>query len=193
MRLAVVRLFVSLFGKGAAKPLVLAVLCGAALSLSGCKMFNKEEPPPCPRVSILGEADNLFKFKDGGGQTDKDVEFRAKVSGYTGACQYDKDEKTMAVTLGVRFDAWKGPAMTEPKGHFSYFVAVPAFRGTQDGKKVLTVDFDAPGPQGARFSDQDVVISFPVRDVKDLPKYEIFIGMQLDAAQLDYNRKHPLR
>jgi hypothetical protein len=171
-----------------------AVVGVALLGLSGCRIFVKEEPPPCPRVSVLEDASKLVRFRSGSHDA-KDIELAAEIVKYRGACYYDNDEKTMKVALTVGIDAFPGPVTAEGPQQAEYFVAIPAFSGNADGKKILpvTLNVSPKEPKGIHFTDGEVSLTFPVKDIKKLEAYEIFVGFQLTQDQLDYNRKHSFR
>lgn len=170
-----------------------AAVCMAVLALSGCKIFVKEEPPACPRVSVLEDASKLILFRPGSTNA-QDIELSAEIVKYRGSCYYDKDDKTEEVKLDIGIDAFAGPAFTPGERTLSYFIAIPAFFPNADGKKIFQVKLDIPaGPKGAHITDRDVHIKFPVKDIKKLEADEIFVGFQLDPTELDYNRKHDFR
>jgi len=165
----------------------------ALLALSGCKVFVKEEPPPCPRVSVVEDASKLVRFHPGSHDA-KDIEMSAEIVKYRGSCFYDRDDKTMKVSLDIGIDAYAGPAFAEGTRTIEYFVAIPAFFPSADGKKIFPVKLDIPaGPKGVHVTDNDVRLTFPVKDIKKLEAYEIFIGFQLPQDELDFNRKHDHR
>ena len=169
-----------------------AAVCTALLALSGCKIWVKDEPPPCPRVSVLEDASKLVRFT-GAGQTANSIEMTAEITKYRGSCFYDKDEKTMEVRMRVGVDASAGPAFVEGPHSVDYFVAIPAFEGA-DGKKIFPLKLDISGrSKGTHVDDDEVSLTFPVKDVKKLQAYEIFVGFQLTPAELDFNRKHDYR
>ena len=170
-----------------------AALGVSLLALSGCKVFVKEEPPPCPRVSVLEDASKLVRFK--GGTEAKDIELAAEIVKYRGSCRYDKDEKVMEVALRVSIDAFAGPATVDGPQRAEYFVAIPAFSGNPAGKQLfpVTLNVSSKDSKGTHLTDGDISISFPIKDVKKLEAYEIFVGFQLTPAELDYNRKHSFR
>lgn len=170
-----------------------AAVCMAVLALSGCKIFVKEEPPPCPRVSVVEDASKLVRFHLG--STDvKDIEMTAEIVKYRGSCHYDKDDKVMEVSLDVGIDAYAGPAFTPGERKIAYFIAVPAFFPSAEGKKIFPVTLDIPaGPKGVHVTDSDVHIQIPIKDIKKLEADEIFVGFQLEPSELDYNRKHDFR
>lgn len=170
-----------------------AAICASLLALSGCKIFVKEEPPPCPRVSVVEDASKLVRFHLG--STDvKDIEMSAEIVKYRGSCHYDKDDKVMEVSLDVGIDAYAGPAFTPGEKKIDYFIAVPAFFPSAEGKKIFPVTLDIPaGPKGVHITDRDVRIQIPIKDIKKLEADEIFVGFQLEPSELDYNRKHDFR
>jgi hypothetical protein len=191
MRDKVASVFHGRWARGMRLGLAAAILCGSALALSGCKMFVKEDPPPCPRVSILADAASLTRFRPGPGRDITDIELQAKVADYHGACQYDKEARRMNLVLRVGFDVQKGAALGEGKRSLRYFVSVPTFWPHEGAKKVLTTEVEFPAHQElVHVVDKDVELDFPVRNVKELERYEVFIGLQLDEAELQYNRAH---
>ena len=170
-----------------------AAVCTALLALSGCKIFVKDEPPPCPRVSVLEDASKLVRFT-GAGHDANSIEMSAEITKYRGSCLYDRDEKTMQVTLNVGIDAFAGPAFVPGAHRIDYFVAIPAFSSDPEAKKIFPLKLDIPaGPKGTHIDDGDVTMSFPVKDIKKLQAYEVFVGFQLTPDELDYNRKHDHR
>jgi hypothetical protein len=173
--------------------LTVAIVGVASLGLEGCKLFIKDEPPPCPRVSILADASNLVRFHQGAKADAKNIDITAKLVSYAGSCGYDADEKQMSVALTVGFDVTRGPAAGELAQEISYFVAVPAYYPQTSAKRVLSFPVELPKDnETLHVTDKEIQISFPVNDIKELERYEIFVGIQLNQAELDYNRNyHP--
>jgi len=171
-----------------------ALLLGSAIGLSGCKLFTKEDPPACPRVSILADAEELTRFAPGAGRDITDVQLRAKIADYHGNCFYDKDSHKMNVVLDVGIDLQRGAALAGDKASLQYFVSVPTFYPYEGAKKVLTMNVEfAKNRDQLHQTDRDVQLSFPVRNVKELERYEVFIGLQMSEAELQYNRSHVRR
>ena len=169
-----------------------AAVCTALLALSGCKIFVKDEPPPCPRVSVVEDAAKLVRFT-GAGHDANAIEMSAEITKYRGSCYYDKDDKTMDVKIVVGIDAFAGPAFAGGPERIDYFVAIPAFSGPE-GKKIFPLKLDIPkDPKGTHIDDGEVSLSFPIKDIKKLEAYEIFVGFQLSPEELDFNRKHDHR
>jgi hypothetical protein len=169
-----------------------AAVFTALLALSGCKIFVKDDPPPCPRVSVVEDASKLVRFT-GAGHDANTIAMSAEITKYRGTCFYDKDEKQMDVKISVGIDAFAGPAFPGGAQRIDYFVAIPAFSGPE-GKKIFPVKLDIPkDPKGMHIDDGEVSLTFPVKDIKKLEAYEIFVGFQLTPEELDFNRKHDHR
>jgi hypothetical protein len=141
-------------------------------------------------VSILADAAKLTRFRPGPGRDVTDVVLQARLTDYHGGCHYNKDDHTMTIELQVGMDLERGPAMAEGRQQLSYFIAVPTYFPFEGAKKTLPVIVEFPkGRQLLHISDRDVEISFPVRNIKELERYEVFVGLQMDEAELNFNRQ----
>lgn len=156
--------------------------------LGGCSSFKKT-PPPCPRISILADAAEMTKFRENGGRDLTDVELMAEIQSYRGYCTYDLESEQMTVTLQVGLNAKRGPAIEGNSSSLSYFVAMPVFYPKDEAKRVVPMKIDFPeGVSGIQVTDDELFITFPLHDFDKIDAYEIFLGLQLDRDQLDYNR-----
>jgi hypothetical protein len=166
----------------------------ATLALSGCSVFNTEKQalPPCPRVSVLAEASKLTQFRAGVGRDVTDVEVQAQFASYSGSCEYNRDTRTMTISMQVGIDAQRGPAARGRDVDIAYFIAIPTFYPKPEAKAVFPVALKFPqDTDRVRYTDEKVEITIPIAKLADLAKYEVFVGLQLDSQQLDYNRQHP--
>jgi hypothetical protein len=155
-----------------------------ALALAGCG--SSERAPPCPKIFMSSEISTLTRFRPGGGRDLTDVEFQAELLGYSGSCKYEKSKLT--ITLAVGFGVSRGPAAGR-EARFNYFVAIPRLYPSNAAK----VDFDVaypfpPGQARGEFKDE-VDIEIPLAERNTGPSNEIYIGLQLTAEELEYNRK----
>lgn len=167
------------------------LLLTAVLALSGCSYFNKsDESVPCPRVSALSDSAQMTRFRPGAGHDATDVALQAELISYHGSCRYDAEKKKITIEMKVGIEARRGPAAQGRGADLSYFVAIPAFYPDPKGKVVLPVAIEFPENTNAvRYTDNKLEVTFPVSDVKDMAKYELFVGLQLDQSELDYNRR----
>ncbi|HIJ39279.1 MAG TPA: hypothetical protein HPP80_10330 [Rhodospirillaceae bacterium] len=159
--------------------------------LSACSSDPDKKPPPCPRVSILADTAKLTRFRVGGGQQPADMALEAEILKYRGSCEYDPGKKTMEVVLQVGFGVKLGPAATDRQANFSYFLAIPEFHPDPRAKALLPVSLTvADKTDPVTYKDDELVIHIPVPDIKTIAKYEMFLGLQMDAQELAYIREH---
>ena len=184
----------------------LAGLMGLALlSATACSSSSDSKPddkPPaakidpekvaCPHVSVLADAARLTRFRPGPGRDITDVALHAELVHYNGSCLYDPDSKSMSINLQVGINAERGPAAPANRtAALSYFVAIPAFFPSPAAKRIFPVHLTFPdNADTVGFTDDEVDITIPVDQIKNMEKYEVFLGLQLDHDELDYNRSH---
>lgn len=167
-----------------------SLLLLAVLPLAACGTDAKDLPP-CPRVSVLADAAKMTRFKPGDGRDLTDVVLRAEFLSYRGSCTYDAEKKVAKLSLQVGIGIERGPAAAGRQQTLSYFVAIPAFYPDPKGRSEMPVVIDFPEKSDrVRYTDEEIEVAIPVANLKDLPKYEVFLGLQLDHAALEYNRRH---
>lgn len=172
---------------------VLGLLAGAALlSVTGCSWFSSEkkpDQPQCPRISILADAATETRFRAGKGHDLTDVELVAGIGNFSGDCLFDFDKRTMNIKMQVSIDAKLGPAAQGRKADLSYFIAVPTYYPAPSAKKTLPVALEFPKDSDrVRYTDKEIELNLPIKDLRDLAAYEVFLGIQLTPEELDYNR-----
>lgn len=157
-------------------------------ALASCSVLQKKEPPPCPPIYILGDTASMTRLKPGPGRDLTDVEFTVEVDGYSGECSYD--EKGAVIEMQPRFTLTRGPADDDRKARFEYFLAVPMFFPAPEAKAVFPVEVTFPeGMNYVRHTDETVTLRIPVKDKDVIQKYEVYLGIQTSAEELDANRK----
>jgi hypothetical protein len=145
--------------------------------------------PPCPPVRIDNATAALTKFKDGAAQDMNNVEFRAELVGYKGQCVFKDDRVELTMDIDFAFET--GPAAAGA-AKVPYFVAIPQFYPRPEGKRVL--EFSASGGKGAqRIRETNITTVIPLKKDEPAASYDVYIGLQLTPAQLEYNRAHPVR
>lgn len=167
----------------------LAVLAMSAM-LAGCSLFRPDHAlPPCPRISVLSDASTLTRFRSGGDQSPGNTILHAEIQSYKGSCVYDDKKKVMTVSLRVGMGVDLGLAAATRNDQIAYFVTMPGYFPTASAKTVFPVRLAFPaGNNHLDVTDDEITVTFPLREVKNLDPYQIFVGFQLDAAQLEYNR-----
>ena len=160
----------------------------AAALLAGCAGSDGKRPRKlCPRVDILEYADELVRFLPGPGRDVTDVVFRTRLVNYRGECEVDKNK--VAVALVLEFALERGPANRDSKASFEYFVAIPQFHPQPAGKRrfAVAVEFEK-GRSRALYRDE-IAVEIPLEQGRASSDFNIFVGCQLSAAELDYNQR----
>ena len=172
-----------------------AVIAMMTLALSACGMFTASAPPPpCPELSVLGDAASLTKFVEGAGRDLTDVLYEARLVDAAGACDYDMKketgEGTLSVEMAVSMEMARGPANRDGKALVHYFVAV-----TGKDQEVLnkqdfagTVEFTGNRSQ-LRWTDEPVYLAFPLKKGQTGRDFRIYVGYDLTPEELEFNRK----
>lgn len=162
------------------------VCCAVVLAaLGGCQT---QILPPCPSVRIDSTTANLVKFRDGGGTSPADVAYEAQLVSFAGSCE-DVDDG-IAVTLDVDGVLAAGPATQGGRADLYYFVAIPQFFPKPEGKSIFRIRANVPRIPGAReeISEHGIRVFVPLKDLEPAAAYDIYVGFQLDDAQLVFNR-----
>ena len=159
----------------------------AALLLSGCSLFQRDDPRVCPRVSILNEAARVAVYRDGPGRDLIDVVHEGQIADVRWSCVYSAERVRVLVTISIL--AQRGPAATKPEAEFDYFVAVTRAADEILGKEIFRsqVAFPEGRTQTGVFEEIEQIIPLP--DQNAGPDYEVVVGFQLTEDQLRHNRK----
>ncbi len=165
------------------------VSLGGLLAACGSDPFVEEPVPACPSAYLPKDTAKLVQFS-GAGKDLTDVIVEAEFAGYLGDCGYDLDDGTLDVIISPLINAELGPAAQNRTVAFQYYVALRNPAGEFVQKSVFDVTMPFPDNLNlARYRDEQVTLNVPLDDVWTGPDYEIFIGFQLTADQLDYNRR----
>ena len=165
------------------------------LAVAACTVFQEEEPPPsCPRISILGDAATLTKFRPGPGRDLTDVLYEGVVSGVTGSCAYANDGKranrALSMKVALVIEAARGPANRDGRAAFPYFVGITDSSRNVLNKQRFNVTAVFPGNRARLVvTDNPVALEIPVKAGQSGQDFEIFVGFQLSRAELEYNRR----
>jgi len=157
--------------------------------VAGCT--GKPEQPPCPPVYILSDTSHVTRFRPGPGHDLTDVDTDAEIIGFKGECGYKPRESggDVLVSLQVAFDVKRGPANADRKSELSYFVAVPAFYPKAEAKVVFPLTITFPeGVNNVRHVDEMVTLTIPTKQGELIDKYEVYLGFQTSADELERNR-----
>ncbi|MBB4285427.1 hypothetical protein [Roseospira goensis] len=175
-------------------PLLLPVLLLGGL-LTGCaNVFENREARPCPPVRLEASTAELTRFRPGPGRDLTDVVLEAELAGFQGECQYlddDAEDATTAARVDLVLDmtAALGPAAEGRRQDIRYFVAIPRFYPAPAGKQVFETSILFPeGTDRVRYVGEEVSVTVPMAAGESALDYPIYIGFQLTADQVEFNR-----
>jgi hypothetical protein len=168
-------------------------LATLGLLLAACSgpVFEREETRPCPPVRMEATTADLTRFRPGPGRDLTDVVLEAELTGYQGECQYDDDARSVRVDLVLAFSASLGPAATDRQQAFEYYVAIPRFYPDPKGKQVFESTIVFPeNTNRVRYVGEELSIEVPLGADGAAAEVPVYIGFQLTAEQIEYNRAH---
>jgi hypothetical protein len=177
------------------RTLLPALAAGLVLALAGCGK-DKADLAPCPQAKVLEDPSQLTRYRQGPGRDLTDVVFEASFARISGECGYDEDGGEIDVELTVLVDVLRGPANSDGKAVFSYFVALSEYAA--DGglapnvlsREAFTVDVEFTTVyKSLRYSDVlDVTIPRP--DNRDARNYVFYFGFEMTPEELAENRRN---
>lgn len=178
--------------KSAIGVLVLGLM---GLSLGACSSTEDVAPPPCPSIYIISDGAKLTRFKPGPGRDIIDVLHQEELSGFAHGCEYDTDSTgagDLTVFVAPTITSERGPANTSNDADFEYFIAI-----TDSNKKVMdkarfpvVIPFPKNMTRIVWQRENPHSLSIPLKAGQTGQDYAIYLGLQLNQAELDYSRKN---
>ncbi|HEX3431987.1 MAG TPA: hypothetical protein VHT03_13985 [Rhizomicrobium sp.] len=157
-----------------------------AVSLAAC---SGDKTGDCPTITGITDASVRTVFRPGATEDPANVLYTAEIARVTGGCDFDKKTHKTDASVSIVFRATRAASGGEDHYTIPYFVAVT------EGPRVLarqnytvTLSFK-PGQTVA--SAAETIESVHLDPAKEkLPyDYQVLAGLQLNRAELDYNRR----
>jgi hypothetical protein len=164
----------------------------AAAILAGCSSGDDAMTALCPGGGIVPDLNLLVRFREGPGRDVTDVVVQGKVADIRIDCDYPKGRNAkpgVAVDLQVAIAAERGPADRTRKASLPYFVAIVDRDRNIAQKFYFNAEFEWKDNRPVVGRTDRHELNIPLRSNFDGPSYQIFVGFQLDEAELDWNRK----
>jgi hypothetical protein len=165
----------------------------APLLLGACETlrsidFNPppELPPPCPRAVVGENAGRLTRF-NGAGKDPANVVFEAEIADLAGSCIYDGD--TIEVDMQIQLVAGRGPAATDDKARFNYFVAVARTDKTVLSRDAFDTVIELPGNQTRNETVEEIEQTIPLAKDETGANLVIVVGIEMTSDELEFNRQ----
>lgn len=145
----------------------------------------------CPQVAVVEDLKHLSQFETPANPTPETNISSISMTGMESSCS--TTEKTVAINIGLRFDAQLGPKAanwkTESRSFaYPYFVAVTTPSGEILSKEVFAATIRYEANESSLTQEESMRQVIPLREGEDISAYEILIGFQLTDDELNYNR-----
>ncbi len=118
------------------------------------------------------------------------MRYLAVLTDLESACRYDKDGVGVDVDLAFKLIAERGPAFEGPQVDLTYFIATLGPDQQVLDKQLFDSDVVFEDGQLAGTAEE-LTLRFPSIPIADGGAYTLFIGLQLDDAEID-RRMRPL-
>ena len=168
---------------------------GAAVLVLGACGSNPPAPapapPPCPTALLLEGAERTTAYRAGAEPRPDDLRYLALLTDLSSACRYV--DEGVEVDLIFSLTAERGPAFASTPEEVTYFIATLGPDGQILDKDEFPAELDfEEGYAGARWS-QELTLLLPSVTPEGGGNYSLYIGFQLDNAELARRRQPLLR
>jgi len=171
-----------------------ALLLGlpALLALAGCGAGNEDNfAPQCPKPSIPRDSNDLHRYR-GAGRDITDTILEGRILGISGDCKRDGGA-IVSSSIIVSLELSRGPAASGRTADVSYFVAVTQGERVLD-KQVFRLNPEfPPNTDRLRLRGDEIELRLPISEGKPASVYQVSVGFQLSAAELEDNRRRQQR
>ena len=174
---------------GMAVPVVLLAGTVLAACAGGDDEAPAPLPPACPGALILQGAERTTAFAPGAGNRPSALQHLAVVTNLASACRFD--ESGVDVDLAFDLIVERGPAMTGDEVELTYFVATLGPGGEVLAKELLTSEIVFEGEERVAGVAEQLTYRLPSVTAGQGQDYDVFLGFQLDPAELE-QRLQPL-
>ena len=174
----------------------LATALWALLALASCGTAEPEPPPgePCPAALLLDGAEQISAYREGAERGPDELRYIAVLTDLSSSCRYYSDDSGQGVDVDLNFKliAERGPALSGNE-EVTYFVATVG-----PGNQIVSRDAlsgDLPFTEGAERVglSEDLTLRLPSITAAQGRAYTLYVGFQLDDAQLDRQQTPALR
>jgi hypothetical protein len=155
-----------------------------ALLLAACGGGSSTTPPqpPCPTVLFLKGAERTADYRPGPSSRPGDLRHLAVLTDLVSLCRYEGGGADVA----LRFDlvAEQGPAYGGGPLRLTYFVASLGPDRQVLSKPLFEVEIAFPEGQQRAGSTEEMTVHMPGVTEASGSRYSIFVGFQLDDAEM---------
>jgi hypothetical protein len=184
-------------GRAAAAPKWRRLWIGLALlALGACGSTTPEPTPPplCPATLLLEGAERTTTYRAGAEARPSEIRYLAVLRDLTSACRYYSGGEGAGVDVDLTFNliAERGPALSGSE-ELTYFVATMAPDGRILAKETLKSELAFAANEDRTGWSEDLTLRLPTVTPNDGGGYTLYVGFQLDEAELVRRRQSLLR
>jgi hypothetical protein len=154
------------------------------IATAACSSTEEAGEPsaPCPRTFIVGSASRMAVPPPSVNDDPQALRYVAALNNIRSGCR-DADG---AIEVDIGFDllAQRGPALEGNRVSVTYFVATVGSDQTILDKKRLEAEIVFPEARQVAGSFEALTLNLPVAGPAEEPLPEIYVGLQLDPAEL---------
>jgi hypothetical protein len=161
---------------------VTSIAAASLALLSACGSSSPPPSPPCPTTLLLKGAERTADYRPGPDTRPADLRYLAVLTDLVSICRYE--ESGVDVALRFNLFAEQGPAYDGGPLRLQYFVASLGPDQQVLSKPLLGVDIQFPEGAQRTGSMQEMTVHMPGVTPAVGPQYSVFVGFQLDEAEM---------
>lgn len=162
---------------------VVSIAAASLALLSACGSSNPAPPSaPCPTALLLKGAERTAEYRPGPSTRPADLRYLAVLTDLVSACSYDE----AGAEVGLRFNliAEQGPAYDGGPLQLTYFIATLAPDQEVWSKELFGSEVVFPEGNRIAGNSEQMTVRLPHVEPDAGPAYEVYVGFQLDAAEM---------
>ena len=170
-----------------------SALLAGVLALGACGSSEPElPPPPCPTALFLDGAERTAVYRTGAEPRPSELRYLAVLTDLSSTCRYYGEAGSAGVDVDLSFKliAERGPALSGSE-EVTYFVATLGPDGQILARDALSGDLPFAGDEERVGLAEDLTLRLPSIRPAQAADYTLYVGFQLDDAQLR-RREQPL-
>lgn len=161
------------------------VAAAALLALAACQSLTAGTYLNCPAVAFLGGAEHITQFNEGPGRGVVDIAVEADLDNLGAECRFSAER----VELDLSFDivAVRGVDLQAAAVDVPFFVAVTDASGQVLVKTPFVASIPLAAGAAAATWTEELTQEILLTEGQRSRSFEVLIGFQLTAEQLEYN------
>jgi hypothetical protein len=141
----------------------------------------------CPPPLTVQDAGRITHFRNGPGRDPRDVAYEAVLVNAASSCSLGGGVLDVTVVMVVAVSS--GPAVTPGQTRVPYFVRVLDSNGRVLQGQDFTADFKLSSSSPRGESREELALTLPVGQGRNLTGYRIAVGLKPTLEELNYNRR----